>query len=33
MEGEEQDTERLLLSRERRWDSWPLWERNSIWGQ
>ena len=25
--------ERLLLSRERCWDSWPLEERNSIWGQ
>ena len=26
-------TERLLLSHERRWDSWPLEEKNSIWGQ
>ena len=25
--------ERLLLSHERRWDSWPPEERNSIWGQ
>ena len=25
--------ERLLLSRERRWDSWPPEERNSIWSQ
>ena len=25
--------ERLLLSCERRQDSWPLEERNSIWGQ
>ena len=26
-------TERLLLSCERHWDSWPLEERSSIWGQ
>ena len=25
--------DRSLLSLERRWDSWPLEERNSIWGQ
>ena len=25
--------ERLLLSRERRWESWPPEERNSIWSQ
>ena len=25
--------ERLLLSHERWWDSWPLEEKNSIWGQ
>ena len=26
-------TERLLLSHEQHWDSWPLEDRNSIWGQ
>ena len=25
--------ERLLLSCERRWDSWPPEEKNSVWGQ
>ena len=28
-----QGRERLLLNHERRWDSWPLEEKNSIWGQ